>query len=112
MAYALAPACLMITEVGGCRYIIRKYLKKMRFPLIITFMIDDVKKILQMLEALREEVTAIKTTVTAVQADVTAVKDAQQIQGTRLTALEAGHIALDLKVEAIHDYQKRKRSGG
>jgi hypothetical protein len=28
-------------------------------------------------------------------------------QGKRLTALEAGQIALDLKVEAIHDYQKK-----
>jgi hypothetical protein len=28
-------------------------------------------------------------------------------QGKRLTALEAGQIALDLKVEAIHDYQKQ-----
>jgi hypothetical protein len=45
--------------------------------------------------------------VTALQSDVTAVKDGQQIQGKRLTALEAGQIALDLKVEAIHAYQQQ-----
>jgi hypothetical protein len=44
---------------------------------------------------------------TALQSDVTAVKDGQQNQGKRLTALEAGQIALDLKVEAIHDFQKK-----
>jgi hypothetical protein len=70
-------------------------------------MITDMERVLQLLKALREDVTAIKTNVTAIQADVTAVKDAQQTQVKRLTALEAGQIALDLKVEAIHDYQKK-----
>jgi chromosome segregation ATPase len=70
-------------------------------------MIDKVEKILKVVEALREDVTAIKTDVTALQSDVTAIKHGQQNQGKRLTALEAGQIALDLKVEAIHAYQKQ-----
>jgi hypothetical protein len=70
-------------------------------------MVDKVEKILKIVEALREDVTTITTNVTALQGDVTAVKDAQQSQGKRLTALEAGQIALDLKVEAIHTYQQQ-----
>jgi hypothetical protein len=54
---------------------------------------DKVEKILQIVESLREAITAIKTN--------------QQDEGKLLTALEAGQIALDLKVEAIHDYQKK-----
>jgi chromosome segregation ATPase len=79
------------------------------------------ENIFQMLKALREDVAGIKAAVTALQSDVTAVKDVQhkqdnrlealhtdvKDQGKRLTALEAGQIALDLKVEAIHDYQKK-----
>jgi hypothetical protein len=60
-------------------------------------MMNDMEKILQLLKSLREDVTAIKTNVTALQGDVTAVKNTQQSQGKRLTALEAGQIALDLK---------------
>jgi hypothetical protein len=48
------------------------------------------------------------------QADVSTIKDVQQKQGTRLEALEAGQKTLeagqntlDLKVEAIHAYQKQ-----
>jgi hypothetical protein len=56
-------------------------------------MIDDVKKILQMLGVLREDVTNIKT-------DVALLRGGQK-------TLESGQQALDLKVEAIHAYQKQ-----
>jgi hypothetical protein len=56
-------------------------------------MIDEIKKILKMLEALRDDVTAVKT-------DVAVLRGGQK-------ALESGQQALDLKVEAIHAYQKQ-----
>jgi hypothetical protein len=68
---------------------------------------NDFQKILQMLEALQDDVAGIKTAVTALQSDVTTIKDVQQQEGKRLTALEAGQIALDLKVEAVHAYQQQ-----
>jgi hypothetical protein len=56
-------------------------------------MIDEIKKILKMLEALGDDVTAIKTEVAILQG------------GQK--ALESGQQALDLKVEAVHAYQKK-----
>jgi tetrahydromethanopterin S-methyltransferase subunit G len=59
----------------------------------MTGMNDDLQKILQMLDALREEVSAIKT-------DVAILRGGQKV-------LESGQQALALKVEAIHAYQKQ-----
>jgi hypothetical protein len=56
-------------------------------------MIEDVKKILQMLGVLREEVKDIKT-------DIALLRGGQKV-------LESGQQALDLKVEAVHAYQKQ-----
>jgi hypothetical protein len=56
-------------------------------------MIDNIKKILKMLEALGDDVTAIKT-------EVAILRGGQK-------ALESGQQALDHKVEAIHAYQKQ-----
>jgi hypothetical protein len=56
-------------------------------------MTDDIKKILKMLEALREDVTAVKT-------DVAVLRGGQK-------ALESGQEALHLKAEAIHAHQKQ-----
>jgi outer membrane murein-binding lipoprotein Lpp len=41
------------------------------------------------------------------QTDVTALRPDVQQQGKRLETLEAGQQALELKVEAIHAYQKQ-----
>jgi hypothetical protein len=59
----------------------------------MAFMSDDVKKILQMLDALREDVSAIKS-------DVAILRGGHK-------ALESGQEALNLKVEAVHTYQQQ-----
>jgi hypothetical protein len=56
-------------------------------------MSDSDGKILKMLKDLRDDVTGIKT-------DVAVLRGGQK-------TLEAGQQALDLKVEAIHAYQKQ-----
>jgi hypothetical protein len=56
-------------------------------------MINDIEKILRMLEALRDDVTAIKT-------DVAILRGGQKV-------LESGQEALNLKVEAVHTYQQQ-----
>jgi hypothetical protein len=56
-------------------------------------MINDIEKILQVLEALRDDVTAIKT-------DVAIVRGGQKV-------LESRQEALNLKVEAVHTYQQQ-----
>src|SRR5688572_20621422 len=72
------------------------------------------EKILKALEDLQADVKGLKT-------DVTTIKDVQQKQGKHLETLEAGQHALqsdvkglhgkvdtlELKVEAIHAYQKQ-----
>jgi conjugal transfer/entry exclusion protein len=84
-------------------------------------MSDNDEKILKALEDLQADVKGLQT-------DVTTIKDVQQkqgkhlealevgqkalkadvrSQGKRLEAVEAGQQALDLKVEAIHAYQKK-----
>jgi hypothetical protein len=60
---------------------------------IIASMIDDIKKVLKMLEALQDAVTAVKT-------DVAVLRGGQK-------TLESGQQALDLKVEAVHAYQQQ-----
>jgi chromosome segregation ATPase len=66
---------------------------------------DD--KILRALEDLQAGQKALQTDVNGLKSAVTTIKDVQQEQGKRLGSLEAGQQALELKVEAIHAYQKK-----
>lgn len=72
------------------------------------------EKILKALEELQSGQNALQANVNGLKRDVTTIKDVQQKQGKRLEALEAGQKmlesgqqALELKVEAIHAYQKQ-----
>jgi hypothetical protein len=72
------------------------------------------EKILKALGDLQADVTAIKDVqqkqgkhLEALEVGQKALQADVQNQGKRLTALEAGQNALDLKVEAVHTYQKQ-----
>jgi len=61
------------------------------------------EKILKVLEDLQTDVKAMKGDV----GKIPAIEKQLEQQGKRLETLEAGQQALDLKVEAIHDFQKK-----
>jgi hypothetical protein len=70
-------------------------------------MMNNIDKILKALESVQTDVTALRSGQQTLEAGQKAVQADVQNQGKRLTALETGQIALDLKVEAIHAYQKQ-----
>jgi peptidoglycan hydrolase CwlO-like protein len=70
-------------------------------------MSDSDEKILKVLESLQTDVTALRTGQQALESGQQALQADVRTQGKRLETLEAGQQTLELKVETIHEYQKK-----